>query len=135
MRSDTYVHNFKHAIEAYYKGVQVSDYTKRNHFFEALSVQQRNAIGCQKIGGTYASMVKTFRRAYKLSRFDTVNEWTNIRMREGETVSAFANRFQGRDPGQRRSGRGRGGGAGGGRANRCQLSQRQREPAVEEQTR
>ena len=79
MRSDTYVHNFKHAIEAYYKGVQVSDYTKRNHFFEALSGQQRNAIGCQKIGGTYESMVKAFRRAYKVSRFNTVTEWTNIR--------------------------------------------------------
>ena len=46
MRSDTYVHNFKHAIDAYYKGAQVSDYQKRNHFFEALSGQQRNAIGC-----------------------------------------------------------------------------------------
>ena len=79
MRSDTYVHNFKHAIEAYYKGVQVSDYTKRNHFLEALSGQQRNAIGCQKIGGTYESMVKAFRRAYKVSRFNTVTEWTNIR--------------------------------------------------------
>ena len=135
MRSDMYVHNFEHAIDAYYKGVEVSDYTKRNHFFEALSGQQRNAIGCQKIGRTYALIIKAFRRAYKVSRFDTVTLWTNIRMREGETVSAFANRFQGRDPGQRRSGRGRGGGAGGGRANRCQLSQRQREPAVEEQTR
>ena len=73
------MHNFEHAIEAYYKGVQVSDYTKRNHFFEALSGQQRNAIGCQKIGGTYESMVKAFRRAYKVSRFNTVTEWTNIR--------------------------------------------------------
>ena len=61
MGSDTYVHNFKHAIEAYYKGVQVSDYIKRNHFFEALSGQQRNAVGCQKIGRTYELMVKAFR--------------------------------------------------------------------------
>ena len=83
MGSDTYVHNFKHAIEAYYKGVQVSDYTKRNHFFEALSGQQRNAVGCQKIGRTYESMVRAFRQAYKVSRFDTVTEWTNNRMREG----------------------------------------------------
>ena len=34
MLSDMYVHNFEHAIDAYYKGAQVSDYTKRNHFLE-----------------------------------------------------------------------------------------------------
>ena len=55
-----YVHNFDHAIEAYYKGAQVSDNQKRKHFFEALSAQQRNAMGCQKIAGTYSSMVKAF---------------------------------------------------------------------------
>ena len=60
-----------------------------------LSGQQRNAIGCQKIGRTYALIIKAFRRAYKVSRFDTVTLWTNIRMREGETASAFANRYQG----------------------------------------
>ena len=87
MRSDTYVHNLEHAIDAYYKGAQVSDYTKRNHSFEALSGQQRNAIDCQKIGGTYASMIKAFRRQ-RVSRYDTVTELMNIRMREGETISA-----------------------------------------------
>ena len=60
MLSDMYVHNFEHAIDAYYKGAQVSDYTKRNHFLEALSAQQRNAMGCQKIGETYSSMIKAF---------------------------------------------------------------------------
>ena len=43
MRSDMYVHNFKHAVNAYFKGAHVLDYTKRNLFFEALSAQQRNA--------------------------------------------------------------------------------------------
>ena len=61
MQSDRYVHNFKHANEAYYKVAQVSDYQKRNLFFEALSAQQRNAMGCQKIAGTYSSMVMAFR--------------------------------------------------------------------------
>ena len=68
---------------------------QRLHSCLLISWQQRNVIGCQKIGGTYASMVKAFRRAYKVSRFDTVTEWTNIRMCEGETVSAFADRYQG----------------------------------------
>ena len=36
MRSDTYVHNFEHAVDSYFKGAHVSDYTKRNLFFEAL---------------------------------------------------------------------------------------------------
>ena len=94
MRSDTYVHNFEHAIEAYYKGAQVSDYQKRNLFFEALSAQQRNAMGCQKITGTYLSMVKAFRH-YNTSKIDAYTELLNIRMCEGEAVAAFANRFQG----------------------------------------
>ena len=37
MRSDMFVHNFEHAIDAYFKGAHVSDYTKRNLFFEVLS--------------------------------------------------------------------------------------------------
>ena len=58
-------------------------------------MQQRNAIGCQKIGGTYASMIKAFRQAYKVSRYDTITEMMNIRMHKGKTISAFANRYQG----------------------------------------
>ena len=49
----------------------MSDHTKRNLFFEALSGQQRNAIGCQKIGGTYSSMIKAFRRVYDVSMYDS----------------------------------------------------------------
>ena len=63
-----YEHNFEHAVDSYFKGAHVSDYTKRNLFFEALSGQQRTAIGCQKIGGTCASMIKAFQQAYNVSR-------------------------------------------------------------------
>ena len=65
---------------AYSKGAHVSDYKKRNLFIEALSGQQRNAIGCQKIGKTYVSMIKAFCRAYKVSRYNTFTEL--IRMRQ-----------------------------------------------------
>ena len=49
MRSDTYMHNFEWAVRYYFKGAHVSDHTKRELFFESLSSQQRNAIGCSKI--------------------------------------------------------------------------------------
>ena len=52
------MHNFEHAIRPYFKGAHASDHMKKDLFFEALSVQQRNAIGCQKIGGTYEAMKK-----------------------------------------------------------------------------
>ena len=37
MRSDMFVFDFEHTVNTYFKGAQVSDYTKRNLFFEALS--------------------------------------------------------------------------------------------------
>ena len=79
--------NFEHTIDAYFKGAHVSDYTKRNLFFKALSGQQRNAIGCQKIGRTYTSMIKTFRRVCDMSKYNTFTVLMNIRMREGETIA------------------------------------------------
>ena len=82
MRSNTYVHNFEHAVDSYFKGAPRSDYTKRNLFSEVLSGQQGNAIGCQKIGRTYTSMIKAFRRVYDMSKYDAFTELMNIRMRE-----------------------------------------------------
>ena len=87
------MHNFEHAIRSYFKGAHASDHMKKDLFFEALSAQQRNAISCQKIGRTYETMKKAFRRVYDMSKYDTFVEVMNIRMHEGET--AFANCFQG----------------------------------------
>ena len=58
MRSTTYMHNFEHAIRSYFKGTHASDHMKKDLLLEALSAQQRNAIRCQKIGGTYEAMKK-----------------------------------------------------------------------------
>ena len=65
------MHNFELAVRSYFKGAHVSDHTKRELFFESLSSQQRNAIGCSKIGGTYEAMKKAFRRVYDMSLYDT----------------------------------------------------------------
>ena len=43
-------------------------------------------------------MVKAFRRVYDTSKIDAYNELLNVRMREGEAVAPFANRFQGLIP-------------------------------------
>ena len=63
--------------------------------FEALSSQQKNAIDCQKMGGTYKSLIIVFREVYGVSLFDSFTELTNIRMREGESIAAFSNWYQG----------------------------------------
>ena len=63
MKSDTYVFKLEHAVNAYFKGAHVPDHTERNLFFEALSGQQRNAIGCQKIARTYTAR---YRRSEQL---------------------------------------------------------------------
>ena len=54
---------FEHAVNAYFKGAHVPDHTERNLFLEALSGQQRNAIGCQKIARTYTAR---YRRSEQL---------------------------------------------------------------------
>ena len=90
-----YVFNFKQAIRSYYKGASVTDYLKRQHFYEALSGQQRLAIGCSKIGGTYEEMKEAFISVYEVSLFDKFGELFSLRMREGETVASFANHFKG----------------------------------------
>ena len=54
MRADAYVYNLEQAIRSYYKRDLVTDYIKRQLFFEALSSQQRLAIG------TYEEMKQSF---------------------------------------------------------------------------
>ena len=70
------------------------DHHKRQLFFKALSSQQRNAIGCQKLEGTCKSLIQAFRQVDDVSHFDSFTELRNIRMREGELITAFANRYQ-----------------------------------------
>ena len=41
IRADAYVDNFEQAIRSYYKNDYITDYIQRQHFFEALSGQQR----------------------------------------------------------------------------------------------
>ena len=64
MRADAYVNNFEQAIRSYYKSDRITDYLQRQHFFEALSCQQRLAIGCVQMGETYEEMKKSFLAAY-----------------------------------------------------------------------
>ena len=67
MRSDAYVHNFEWAIRSYFKGAHVSEHLKQELFFDSLSNQQRNAIGCSKIGGTREAMKEAFISVFEVS--------------------------------------------------------------------
>ena len=95
IRADAYVKNFEQAIRSYYKSDHVTNYLQRQHFFEALSGQQRLAIGCSQVGGTYEEMKEAFISVYEVGLFDTFRELFSLRMREGETTAAFANGFKG----------------------------------------
>ena len=95
IRSDAWVHNFEWAIRSYFKGAHVSDHLKRELFFDSLSSQQRNAISCSKIGGTYEEMNEAFSRVFEVSMYDMFEELFSLWMHEGETVASFANRFKG----------------------------------------
>ena len=64
IRADAYVDNFEQAIRSYYKSDCVTDYIQRQHFFEALSSQQRLAIGCMRIGGTYELLAEFVVRSF-----------------------------------------------------------------------
>ena len=98
IRADAYVDNFEQAIRSYYKSNRFTDYIQRQHFFEALSGQQRLTIGCMRIGGTYEEMKKSFLEAYGKRQYDTLVEMLHVRMREGETATTFANQFRGMLP-------------------------------------
>ena len=77
------------------KGAHVSDHLKQELFFDSLSNQQRNAISCSKIGGTYEDMKEAFISLYEVGLYDTFEELFILRMRMGETVASFANRIRG----------------------------------------
>ena len=44
------------------------------------------------------SLIKAFQRVYDMSKYGAYTELMNIRMREGETIAVFANRYQGLIP-------------------------------------
>ena len=67
IRSDAWVHNFEWAIRSYFKGAHISGHLKRELFFHSLSNQQRNAIGCSKIGGTREEMKEAFISVFEVS--------------------------------------------------------------------
>ena len=94
MRSDAYIANFEATISTYFREGDVSDYYKKQLFFDALSSQQRNAIGCQMFFETFESLIEAFRSVYDVSIYDAFTELTNIRMREGESIVVFANRYK-----------------------------------------
>ena len=66
--------NLEQAIRSYYKSDRVTDYIQRQHFFKALSGQQRLAIGCSQVGSTYKEMKKAFISVYEVGLFDTFRE-------------------------------------------------------------
>ena len=76
------MYNFEQAIRSYYKRDLVTDYIKRQHFYKALSGQQRLANGCMQIGGTYEEMKQVFLAAYGMRKYDTLIEMFQVRMRE-----------------------------------------------------
>ena len=80
MRSDAWVHNFEWAIRSYFKGAHVSDHLKWELFFNSLSNQQRNAIGCSKIGGTYEEMKEAFISVFEVGLDDTFEELFSLWM-------------------------------------------------------
>ena len=94
MRVENYVRHFELKVKDYYKGADITDYRKKQHFFEALSGQQRVDTGCTDIDGTYEEMKEAFISVYRVSRADSFRELDSIRMRENETVAAFANRLK-----------------------------------------
>ena len=94
MRAENYVRHFELTVNDYYKGAGVSDYRKKQHFLEALSGQQRLETGCTDIDSTYQDLKEAFISVYQVSLADSFTELRKLRMREGETVAAFANRLK-----------------------------------------
>ena len=92
-RAEAFVRNFEVRIRDYY-GKDISDYRKARHFHESLSTQQRTDTGCNNIESTYEEMKEAFLNVYRVSLLDTYKEVESIRMRENETVAAFANRLK-----------------------------------------
>ena len=92
-RADVFVRDFEARIRDYY-GKEIGEYRKRRHFYESLSAQQKIDTGCNNLESPYEAMKETFLNVFKVSRLDRFKEIKSIRMREGETVPAFANRLK-----------------------------------------
>ena len=61
IRTEAYIPDFELTINTYFRGGIMPDHYKRQLFFEALSSQQKNAMGCQKLEGTSEWLIKAFK--------------------------------------------------------------------------
>ena len=117
-RADVFARDFEARVQDFYGRDVVPEFRKRRHFYESLTTQQKTDIGCN-MENTYEDMKESLLKVYRVSLLDRLKEIKSIRMREGETVIAFANRLKyllpegnrvgqqaPQDPGQRRPGGG-----------------------------
>ena len=88
MRTDSYIANFELAVSKYFKGGVAPSHVKRQLFWDALTSQQKSAMGCQKLEGTFEMLIKFFKRVFYMSHCDALGELHNIRMKEGESIMA-----------------------------------------------
>ena len=91
-RADVFVRDFEARVRDYY-GKDIAEYRKRRHFYESLTTQQKTDTGCN-MESTYGEMKEAFLNVFRVSLLDRYKEVKSIRMREGETVTAFANRLK-----------------------------------------
>ena len=91
-RADVFVRDFEARVRDYY-GKDIAEYRKRRHFYESLTTQQKTDTGCN-MESTYGEMKEAFLNVFRVSLLDRFKEVKSIRMREGETVIAFANRLK-----------------------------------------
>ena len=92
-RADVFARNFEARVKDFYGNEVILEFRWRRHFFESLTPEQRKAIGCN-METNYEAMKKSFLKVYRVSLHDRLKELKSIRMREGETVIAFANRLR-----------------------------------------
>ena len=92
-RADVFARNFEARVKDFYGSEVVPEFRWRRHFFESLTTEQRKRIGCS-METNYEDMKKSFLKVYRVSLLDRLKEIKSIRMREGETVIAFANRLK-----------------------------------------
>ena len=89
MRTDAYIANFELMISTYFRGGDAPDHGKRQMFSDALSNQRKSAMGCQKLEGTFETLIKSFKRFFDLSLWEALS--CNIMMKEGQSIAAFSN--------------------------------------------
>ena len=92
-RADVFARDFEARVQDFYGRDVVPEFRKRRHFFESLTTEQKKGIGCS-METNYEDMKKSFLKVYRVSLLDRLKELKSIRMREGETVIAFANRLK-----------------------------------------